>query len=117
MVLMRLPLTITGRCRGVGPWACAASSRPQLQKAMPPAAAPLRKFRRVVMLFPPFCIGGELATSYRPIVILIFDYGLSLVVIASEAKQSRKQRSKTGLLRRSAPRNDGAGRHRFGLDR
>ena len=42
----------------------------------------------------------------------VFDFlimALSLLVIASGAKQSRKQRRKTGLLRRFAPRNDGAG--------
>src|SRR5207253_11410095 len=49
-VLLRLPLTITGRSRG---WPCAraASSRPQLQKATPEAPTPLRKFLRVVMYF------------------------------------------------------------------
>jgi hypothetical protein len=31
----------------------AASSRPQLQKAIPVAAAPFRKFLRVVMKWPP----------------------------------------------------------------
>jgi hypothetical protein len=41
-------LTITGRWRGC-PCARAASSIPQLQNAMPDAAAPLRKFLRVVI--------------------------------------------------------------------
>ena len=53
MVLTFLPLTATGRVRDV-PCACALSSRPQLQKTIPVAAAvpPLRKFRRVVMRRP-----------------------------------------------------------------
>src|SRR5689334_3797102 len=49
MVLTRLPLTVTGSARGAVPCARAASSRPQLQKVMPVAAACLRKPRRVVM--------------------------------------------------------------------
>src|SRR5215204_883917 len=53
MVLTFLPLTATGRVRDV-PCACALSSRPQLQKTIPVAAAvpPLRKFRRVVIKRP-----------------------------------------------------------------
>ena len=53
MVLTFLPLTATGRVRDE-PCACALSSRPQLQKTIPVAAAvpPLRKFRRVVMRRP-----------------------------------------------------------------
>jgi hypothetical protein len=51
-----LPLTLTGS-RAVFDCARAASSKPQLQKAMPLAAAPFKKFRRVVMdrilAFPP----------------------------------------------------------------
>ena len=49
MVLTRLPLTITGRRLPPGLCACTASSIPQLQNAMPVAAAPLSKFRRVVI--------------------------------------------------------------------
>ncbi|WP_334408003.1 hypothetical protein [Bradyrhizobium sp. AZCC 2289] len=37
----------------------------------------------------------------------VFFYVLAPVVIASAAKQSIKQQSKCGLLRRFAPRNDG----------
>src|SRR5580704_5583645 len=50
MVLTFLPLTATGRVRAA-PCACARSSRPQLQKTIPVAAAVplLRKFRRVVI--------------------------------------------------------------------
>ena len=50
MVLMRLPLTITGRRCPSPCWAHAASRGPQLQKTMPVAApAPLRKSLRVFM--------------------------------------------------------------------
>src|SRR6266545_6999954 len=72
MVLTFLPLTATGRVRDV-PCACARSSRPQLQKTIPIAAAapPLRKFRRVVMrrpsedcFFPPLAQQGEVSASY-----------------------------------------------------
>src|SRR3982750_3008694 len=45
---MRLPLTLTGRRAAFG-WAWAASSSPQLQNAIPLAAAPFKKFRRVVI--------------------------------------------------------------------
>jgi hypothetical protein len=44
----RLPLTLTGR-RGAFGCARAASSIPQLQKVIPLAATPLRKFLRVVI--------------------------------------------------------------------
>src|SRR5258708_24710236 len=53
MVLMGWPLIRIGRCRGAGCCARAASSRPQLQKAMPVAPAPLRKVLRVVISSPP----------------------------------------------------------------
>src|SRR5216683_2196010 len=50
MVLTFLPLTAMGRVR-MPACACARSTRPQLQKTIPVAAAvpPLRKFRRVVI--------------------------------------------------------------------
>src|SRR5215208_2962394 len=72
MVLTFLPLTATGRVRDE-PCACARSSRPQLQKTIPVAAAvpPLRKFRRVVMrrpsedcFVPPLAQQGEVSASY-----------------------------------------------------
>src|SRR5215471_8376812 len=62
MVLTRLSLTMTGR-RRPGSCARAASSIPQLQKAMPAAPAPLRKPLRVVIPFPP---GIVVATLRKP---------------------------------------------------
>ena len=54
MVLIRLPLTFTGRRRPPA-CACTASNIPQLQNTIP--AAPLRKFLRVVMMM---CLPGRL---------------------------------------------------------
>src|SRR5829696_1129713 len=64
MVFTRLPATVTGRRLPPGFCARAASSIPQLQKAMPVAAAPLSTFRRVVIAIPPLRSASDLdATS------------------------------------------------------
>jgi len=59
MVLIRLPLTITGNFWRAGCCACALFRRPQPQKTMPVAAAAVpafKKLRRVVMRFPPWLL-------------------------------------------------------------
>src|ERR1700754_1640108 len=74
MVLTRLPLTITGRRCAFG-WAWAASSSPQLQKAMPLAAAPLRKVLRVVMVASRYSEAGRFlvdrSVAYRSVLDLL----------------------------------------------